>query len=229
MVFVGTQIMKRVLVLTYQKIGTPPKNSTLKKQWTTLRSLERTFKKITKRGFTTVSPRQILEGNLPDKPVLLLFLDGYLSFYTDVYPLLKTYNLAACVCLPAACVGAHNAWQDPHQEPWQDLLAWEEIKTLAKDGRISFGVQALNREDLSLLDTEQAQYAAQESLARLAAQLPDAPVLFAFSPAQKHLNPSSLWPGFNGLFVRVNQSTLVNQQIRLRVLDANSLRAQIAL
>ena len=51
-------------------------------------------------GYTAISVQQILDAHrggtpLPDKAVLLSFDDGYSSFYTRVYPLLKAYNWPA--------------------------------------------------------------------------------------------------------------------------------------
>lgn len=51
-------------------------------------------------GYTAVSVQQILDAHhggtpLPEKAVLLSFDDGYSSFYTRVYPLLKAYNWPA--------------------------------------------------------------------------------------------------------------------------------------
>lgn len=51
-------------------------------------------------GYQAVSVQQILEAHhggkpLPNKAVLLSFDDGYRSFYTRVYPLLKAYNWPA--------------------------------------------------------------------------------------------------------------------------------------
>ncbi len=202
MVLAGTQRMNRLRVLTYQKIGTPPKHTPFKNEWTSLRTLQRTLAHLQKRKIATVSPAQILAGEIPARAVLLLFLDGYRSFYTDVYPLLKEYQLAACVCLPPACLSTYNTWQDPHQEFWQDLLAKDEIKTLGKDPLISFGAQALTREDLTLLPDEQARQNARESVFRLSRFLPKQPKLFAVFPAKNQLkNAAQLLPGFNGLIV----------------------------
>lgn len=51
-------------------------------------------------GYTAISVQQILDAHngvkpLPEKAVLLSFDDGYSSFYTRVYPLLKAYNWPA--------------------------------------------------------------------------------------------------------------------------------------
>ena len=49
-------------------------------------------------GYTPVSWKQIKEaeagkGSLPEKPVLLTFDDGYLSFCQTVFPLLQQYTV----------------------------------------------------------------------------------------------------------------------------------------
>lgn len=218
--------MSGVRVLTYQKIGLAPKNSPLKNEWTSLRALTRTLNKIKKRGLTTVSPAQILSGDAPENSVLLLFLDGYRSFYQTVYPLLKERNLAACVCLPTACVGTYNSWQDPHQEFWQDLLTWDEIEILSKDPLISFGAQTLNREDLTLLPNEQARYNAQESIFRLTKFLPNPPQLFAAFPSRKKLkNAAEILPGFDGLIITPN-GTANKTPHTVSVVRGNSWRAK---
>lgn len=51
-------------------------------------------------GYTAISVQQILDAHnggkpLPDKSVLLSFDDGFSSFYSRVYPLLKAYNWPA--------------------------------------------------------------------------------------------------------------------------------------
>ncbi|MCQ2410521.1 MAG: polysaccharide deacetylase family protein, partial [Elusimicrobiaceae bacterium] len=180
----ATPAIKKIRVLTYHKVGTRPSRSSSNKEWTSLSSLTRTLDKIKRNGLETLLPEKILRGEIPPKAVLLVFLDGYRSFYTTVYPLLKERGLSACVCLPTACVGTYNSWQDPYREPWQDLLTWEEVNELAKDPLISIGAQALNRQDLTLLPAEQAAYCAQESVFRLTKKLSQKPNLFAAYPAQ---------------------------------------------
>ena len=219
--------MSGVRVLTYQKIGVAPKNSPLKNEWTSVSTLTRTLDKIKKRGLITVSPAQILSGDAPEKSILLLFLDGYRSFYQIVYPLLKERNLSACVCLPTACVGTYNSWQDPYQEFWQDLLTWDELKILSKDKLISFGAQTLSREDISLLPTQQAQYTARESIFRLTKFLPNSPKLFAAFPARKKLkNAADILSGFDGIVVSSDGNCAKNSPVSLRVIRGNSWRAQ---
>ena len=81
------------------------------------------------------------EKQLPENAVLLTFDDGYVSFYTRIYPLLKLYNYPAVYAL----VGK---WQEtpPDQtflygnakKPRKMLLSWEEIKEMMDSGLIEF-------------------------------------------------------------------------------------------
>ena len=198
MVLVGPGKMKPLRVIVYQKIGTPPKNSHLKDEWTSVAGLTRTLDRLQRRHIHTVSPRQLLTQPPAPPSVLLLFLGGYRTFYTTVYPLLKERGLSACVCLPADCIGTYNRWQDPYKEPWQDLLTEEEIKELAQDPLISLGAMPLKAQDITLLPPKEASFSLQESAFRLAKI--QSPLLLACHPAAKRLAPAvELWPDFQGI------------------------------
>src|SRR5689334_7664860 len=52
------------------------------------------FSYLKQNGYHPISLQQYIDANakkipLPEKPVLITFDDGYISFYNDVYPLLK--------------------------------------------------------------------------------------------------------------------------------------------
>ena len=137
------------------------------------------------RGFTAISPEALAAGKkMPQKPVLLAFMGGYRSFITEIFPLLQKYKVCAAVFLAPDLAGQYNAWQDPHLEPWQNLLTEKELKTLQKSGLVSFGALALGGRDLTAVSAEEAVYLAQESLFRLKGL---APAGFAFWPA-KHFD-----------------------------------------
>ncbi len=198
--------MNKVLVVAYQKIGTPPKNSPFKNEWTSPARLTRLLDAIKKRNIPTVTPEQIAKGELPAVSVLLLFLDGYRSFYEVAYPLLKERGLSACVCVPTAYADTYNSWQDPHQEYWQDLLTWKEIDELKKDPLVAIGVQALNREDVSPMPADQARFVCEESVFRFTKKLGISPACFAAFPSgQKRLSSAELLPDFTGLWLAPGQ------------------------
>ncbi|MAK56709.1 MAG: poly-beta-1,6-N-acetyl-D-glucosamine N-deacetylase [Pusillimonas sp.] len=94
--------------------------------------------------FKAVSVDQVLaahneEQPLPEKPVLLTFDDGYKSFYTRVYPILKAYQWPAVL----APVGK---WMDTPPGKKVDFgglsvernrfLNWQEVSEMSKSGLI---------------------------------------------------------------------------------------------
>jgi len=95
-------------------------------------------------GYQAVSVDEILAARagkkpLPDRSVLLVFDDGYRSFYTRVLPILKAYNWPSVL----APVGV---WMDtPHNKqvnfgglmvPRDKFLTWGQVTEIAKSGLV---------------------------------------------------------------------------------------------
>lgn len=101
-------------------------------------------------GYTPVSWRQIKEaeagkGSLPEKPVLLTFDDGYLSFYQTVFPLLQQYRYPAVLAVV-------TSWLDEKDYvpygtiklPRNRFLSWPQIKTLQQSGLVEIASHSDN-------------------------------------------------------------------------------------
>lgn len=67
---------------------------------------------------------------LPDKPVLLTFDDGYQSFYTEVYPLLKEYNYPAVFAIV-------TSWSEYAPSDVGTLLTWPQIREMEQSGLVT--------------------------------------------------------------------------------------------
>lgn len=103
------------------------------------------FAWLRENGYHPVSVQQIIDANqgistLPEKAVLLTFDDGYRSFYTRVYPLLKAFQWPAVL----APVGH---WVDPPETQEtvdfgglpvsrQAFTNWDEIREMAQSGLV---------------------------------------------------------------------------------------------
>jgi biofilm PGA synthesis lipoprotein PgaB len=138
--FSGTAFAQehRFLVLNYHDIvgaegAKPPFNS----MDVSIDHLEDHLAWLKNKGYKIVSVQNILDAAagkdaLPDKAVLLTFDDGYQSFYTRVFPLLKKYRYPATVAL----VGT---WMDGNvtaDEPGKPLLSWEQVREMAQSGLV---------------------------------------------------------------------------------------------
>ncbi len=102
------------------------------------------FEWLKRNGYSVVSIDDILAAkagrrDLPKKSVLLMFDDGYKSFYTRIFPLLKLYNYHAVFAL----VGK---WQETPmgeefsygtiKKPRSLLLSWSEVREMMDSGLV---------------------------------------------------------------------------------------------
>ncbi|MBC8015995.1 MAG: poly-beta-1,6-N-acetyl-D-glucosamine N-deacetylase PgaB [Sporomusaceae bacterium] len=67
---------------------------------------------------------------LPDKPVMITFDDGYISFYNEVFPLLKEYNYPAML----AIVGS---WMEYAPSDVGKLVSWQQLREMDSSGLVS--------------------------------------------------------------------------------------------
>jgi biofilm PGA synthesis lipoprotein PgaB len=98
--------------------------------------LEDQFIWLKKNGFSVVSVQDLFDAaagkkDLPEKSILLTFDDGYLSFYTKVYPLLKKYRYPATLSL----VGQ---WMDGNipDDVGKPLMSWEQVREVSGSGLV---------------------------------------------------------------------------------------------
>ncbi len=104
--------------------------------------LESDLKELQKRGYTPITTEQLCayyegEYELPQKPILLTFDDGYYSVYYYAYPLLKQYNV------PATCfiLGYYSQMYSDGEK--QNLsyahMTWEQLREMTDSKLISIG------------------------------------------------------------------------------------------
>lgn len=83
-------------------------------------------------GFHVISMDQYVDfllnnGKVPDNAVLLTFDDGYETFYTYAYPMLKEFGYPATVFLIVSGV-------DDPSRPGSPKLKWDQVKEMNRDG-----------------------------------------------------------------------------------------------
>ncbi|MCA9400037.1 MAG: poly-beta-1,6-N-acetyl-D-glucosamine N-deacetylase PgaB [Candidatus Omnitrophica bacterium] len=97
------------------------------------RSFINTIEYFRTHGYTFISLDDVIQaraGNalLPPQSILLTFDDGYKSFYTFVYPILKEYGIPSVLAIV-------SDWIESGFSPYvkQDLMTWSQIKEVAND------------------------------------------------------------------------------------------------
>lgn len=96
-------------------------------------------------GFTPVSVQDIIDDRegkkpLPDKALLLTFDDGYTSFYTRVYPLLKLFNYPAVLALQTGWLstpaGGTIQYGSKETRKREFFLDWGQIREMQASGLV---------------------------------------------------------------------------------------------
>jgi len=96
------------------------------------------------------------ETSLKENAYLLTFDDGYQSFYTTVYPILKQYHLPATLFLVTNAIEGKKVGWDPAieglspEEQKSLFLRWEQIREMEQEG-IRFGSHSRSHADLTAL------------------------------------------------------------------------------
>jgi peptidoglycan/xylan/chitin deacetylase (PgdA/CDA1 family) len=93
-------------------------------------------------GYRTVTAEQLIGytrgvGQLPEKPVLITFDDGFYNNLSLALPLLERYDMTALVSIVGRYTDDYAA-ADPHADSYS-YLTWEDISDLLASGRIEIG------------------------------------------------------------------------------------------
>jgi len=117
-----------VLVLNYHNVPTEPNNDPCAVD---LRSLVEQIDYLRLHGYNFIGPDDMLKAgedatSLPKRPVLLTFDDGYVSFASNVLPVLELYGCPAVL-------GICTAWleQGSPEGITAPLLGWKELRPIA--------------------------------------------------------------------------------------------------
>lgn len=108
-------------------------------------ALVRQFAWLSGNGYTPVSLEQIVAARkggkpLPAKAVLLTFDDGYLSFYTRVYPLLREFRFPAVLAVVGKWIdgvgGAAVVYGEKDSIPKASFPTWGQLREMADSGLV---------------------------------------------------------------------------------------------
>lgn len=110
-------------------------------------------------GYTTITFKDYSlfsenKLNLPKKPIIITFDDGYESIYKEVYPIMENYSMTGVIFALGDREIKHSMWDFPHTEP-QPLLNQQQIIELHEAG-FEIGSHGLTHADLTTLPREKA-------------------------------------------------------------------------
>lgn len=142
----------RVPILMYHYIGANPnpgKDLARDNLSVTPDEFEKQLDYLNVQGFNSISLDTLYAGlketiNLPPKPVVLTFDDGYIDFYINAFPILKRFNIHATSFLPTQLIGTGY------------YMNWNQVAQLQSSGLISFQAHTLHHSNLTTLEVELA-------------------------------------------------------------------------
>lgn len=85
---------------------------------------------LKKQGYTTIGVEDLIafeynNVDLPEKPIMLTFDDGYSSIYTYIYPILKEYECKAVISIVGEYVD--KSTKNPYPDPYINWMQVEEF------------------------------------------------------------------------------------------------------
>ena len=102
---------------------------------------EEDLKYISQKGYNTVTADEVIayvkgEGELPEKPVMLTFDDGYYNNYCYAYPLLKEYNTKAVISIIGKYTDMYTELEE--ENPAYSHITWTEVTEMMESGLVEF-------------------------------------------------------------------------------------------
>lgn len=118
----------------------------------TTAKLVQQFNWLRENGYHPVSLDQILAARdggppLPDKAVLLTFDDGYVSFYTHVFPLLKAFGYPAALALVGSWLEVPADQLVPYGDdmaPRSLFVTWDQVREMTASGLVEIASHTWN-------------------------------------------------------------------------------------
>ena len=89
------------------------------------------------------------KGQLPEKPIIITFDDGYESNYLYAYPLLQKYGVKAAIFAVVSTVG-----ENPNGKPH---FTWEQAREMEQSGLVQIESHTLSHAGLTACDPVQLQ------------------------------------------------------------------------
>lgn len=200
---------KRTPVILYHNVG-EPRVGEYPGLTTPAAEFEEQMRLLKRMGYQPVLPRDWLRwrdegGELPGKPVMLMFDDAYEEAAQLGFPILKRYGFRAACMVVTGCIGATNQWDEEAGRPSFRMMTADQIVEWSRNG-IEFGGHTRAHPELTFKTDESVEEEVRRCKEDLARLLGEPPVSFAypfgsFNPAaegavRQHFELGFIsWPG----------------------------------
>ncbi|MBI2020632.1 polysaccharide deacetylase family protein [Candidatus Daviesbacteria bacterium] len=99
-------------------------------------------------GFTPITLDTLAAGlfgkaELPTKPIVITFDDGYIDLYYNAFPILKKYQFRAVAFVPTGLVGTTY------------YASWEQLDEMQRSGLLAIESHSITHQDLTALSKDQ--------------------------------------------------------------------------
>ena len=142
---------------------------------------------LAEEGYHTISPDDLIGylkvgKQLPDKPILITFDDGYVDNYENAYPILKKYGFTATIFLVTGKIS---------EEP--GFLTWDQVREMKSQG-FSFGSHTVNHVPLNLnkMTPDEIRTELLASREKMKQELGELPTCFAYPTGARSLEIQDL-------------------------------------
>lgn len=145
-----------ILVYHYVEFVKDPKDSIRKSLDIIPPIFEEQMKTLKNAGYnflTAAELGQYLDGKkqLPERPIIITFDDGYGDFYTDVFPILKKYNISATAYIISGGLDRPN------------YMTTAQLKEVAESGLVEVGAHTVHHRNLKSIPVTEAKLEIEKS------------------------------------------------------------------
>jgi peptidoglycan/xylan/chitin deacetylase (PgdA/CDA1 family) len=110
-------------------------------------------------GYTPITVTHLINlwangpTNLPSRPVVITFDDGFADFYSTVLPILRKYGFTATLYLTTGFMGQTSRWLASLGESQRPMLTWSQVRAIAASG-IECGAHSRSHPQLDTLSVK---------------------------------------------------------------------------
>ncbi|HTI14607.1 MAG TPA: polysaccharide deacetylase family protein [Dictyobacter sp.] len=110
-------------------------------------------------GYTPLTVSQFVRmrstqvSELPQRPVVITFDDGFADFFTNALPVLQYYDFSATLYIASGYINGTSRWLSHENETTRPMLTWEQLREISTYG-IECGAHSHRHAQLDILPSE---------------------------------------------------------------------------